>query len=226
MTAGLPLPSTQPVSPLTLSQITYTNYPSAWKIHFEGHGQGIHNPPEVPVTAGRDLNALSNALKKQHQDKLQETVSKAANGVISPLTKLIPSNGPSNGASTSGHLPLPINPFQNGNGNGVANGDGNTHPNLLHQAVSSAAAIPQHALGTVHDVAHNTVGHLPGGQQVTDFTHGLVHPFAGAVSPGQTQAPPQGQTQTQPHQGNWFFLPHGMENAAKQVPGHLFGQTA
>ncbi|KAF7625730.1 prostaglandin G/H synthase 2/cyclooxygenase 2, pgh2/cox2 [Aspergillus flavus] len=203
---------------------TLTVDPTTWKIHFEGQGQGIHHPPKIPVTAGRDLNALSNALKKQHQDKLQETVSKVANGVTAPLTKLIPSNGPSNGASTPGHLPLPINPFQNGNGNsnGVANG--NTHPSLLHQAVSSAAAIPQHALGTVHDVAHNTVGHLPGGQQVTDFTHGLVHPFAGAVSPGQTQTPPQGQTQ--PHQGNWFFLPHGMENAAKQVPGHPFGQTA
>ncbi|KAE8389860.1 heme peroxidase [Aspergillus alliaceus] len=190
--------------------------PTTWKVHFEGHGQGIHHPPKTPVTAGRDLNALSNALKKQHQEKLQETISKAANGLTAPLKGLIPSSGASNGASTPGQLPLPISPFQNGNG--VANGNGNSHPNILHQAVSSAAAIPQHTLSSVHDVTHHAVSHLPGGQQVTDFTHGLAHPFSGAVSPGQTA--------TQPQQGNWFFLPHGMENAAKQVPGHLFGQTA
>ncbi|KAF7590130.1 hypothetical protein BBP40_003243 [Aspergillus hancockii] len=191
-----------------------TTDPTTWKIHFEGQGQGIHHPPKIPVTAGRDLNALSNALKKQHQDKLHEAVSKVSNGIKAPLK----ANAPSNGVSSNlGQTPLPTNPFQNGNG--VANGNGNTHPNILHQAVSSTAAIPQHALGSVHDVTHNAVSHLPGGQQATDFTHGLVHPFAGAVSPGQTQ-PQQFQ------QGNWFFLPHGVENAAKQVPGHLFGQTA
>ncbi|KAB8078973.1 heme peroxidase [Aspergillus leporis] len=192
-----------------------TTDPTTWKVHFEGPGQGIHHPPKTPVTAGRDLNALSNALKKQHQDKLQETVFKGSNGIKVPLKGLVPSNAPSNGVSTPGHTPLPANLFQNGNG--VANGNGNTHPNLLHQAVSSAAAIPQHALGTVHDVTHSTIGHIPGGQQVTDFTHGLADPFTGAVSPGQAQS--------QPQQGNWFFLPHGVENAAKQVPGHLFGQT-
>ncbi|KAK8256469.1 hypothetical protein IWZ00DRAFT_541955 [Phyllosticta capitalensis] len=40
--------------------------PTTWKVHFEGYGKGVYMPPLVPVTEGRDLNAVFNALMKQY----------------------------------------------------------------------------------------------------------------------------------------------------------------
>lgn len=88
----------------------------AWKIHFEGYGRGVYQPPSIAVTDGRDLNALSNALVKQDQNAGQFTITGsgvnadasagAAGGMNGlPPSGMVPAAATSGGISAASNIP-------------------------------------------------------------------------------------------------------------------------
>lgn len=159
-------------------------------MHYEGHGKGVHKPPEVPVTAGRDMNALSNALVKQHNQGVQQAAPQMANGGIgTPLTHMMHPSAQGHGAPLASHFA----------GAPATNDVSRGHPDLSTHFASSAVGLPKQALGVAHDAVHSTLDHIPGGQQATNFAHGLAD---GVAYPGH--------------------LFSGVDNAARQVPAHLF----
>jgi len=205
----------------------------AWKIHYDGQGKGIHHAPKIPITAGRDLNALSNALKKQQEDfvkgaskllpngnKASEIPPKATNGV--PQT---------NGGQAGANVPSPVGAptadanQQNDqqlpqNGQQVSSVEqGQQNNGLLHKVVSDVVAVPKNAIGTAHDVTHGVVGHLPGGKQAENITHGIAEnliPGGHDLFPGSHQ---NGEQQQKQH----GLLPNPLD-AAKQLPLNPFNR--
>lgn len=137
---------------------------------------------------------MSNALMKQQEDFVKNTASKLKpNGGPYTNGTAVPSKPMTNGDAAGANVPLPDGvPQTDGvdqqdgvpNGQGV-NGeaqpqstlDAQENPNLFQKAVSDVHAVNKQALGTAHDVAHGVVGHIPGGDQASQFTHGLAQNF-------------------------------------------------
>ena len=186
-------------------------------------GKGIFHAPKIPITAGRDLNALSNALLKQQEDFVKNAASKLipngggasqyGNGAADP------SKPATNGEAAGANVPVPDGaPYADGvnkqsgvpNSQGVSMGqtqpqatsDGYQHPDLLQKAAYDVHAINKQALGTAHDAAHGFVGNLPGGNQASQFTHGLAQNFIpGSIAAGTGGGDQSGQQQ----QSRGFF---------------------
>ncbi|KAL2006622.1 hypothetical protein VTN00DRAFT_9290 [Thermoascus crustaceus] len=163
--------------------------PTTWKLHFEGYGKGVFQPPAIPVTAGQDLNALSNALIKQAQEGVKGAVSHANGTYANGAQSNGHPNGPANGSAT----PAPAADDQNeekakakvppqnqepGNAdaqkqkaggqaqNGGQNGHHNGHFNPIKQVittagnvVNTAAHVPGAALNVADGVTHGVVDH-------------------------------------------------------------------
>jgi len=206
----------------------------AWKVHYDGQGKGIHHAPQIPITAGRDLNALSNALKKQQEDFVKGASKLLPNGNKASETPQNATNGISqaNGGQAGASVPVPdgaptADPDQqNGqqlpqNDQQVPNGQqGQQNNGLLHKVVSDVAAVPKNAIGTAHDVTHDVVGNLPGGKQAQNITHGIADnliPGGHGLLGGSHQ---DGEQQQQQHGG---LLPNPLD-AAKQLPLNPFGR--
>ena len=219
--------------PSSLENDTYIT-PAAWKVHHNGVGQGVYHAPKIPLNAGRDLNALSNDLADQNKDPINAgpKFSHKENGVAKPVNGATNPPDATNGAQPVANVPVPANggPTQNGqqapvqnqtpvqnyqpvpvqdqapvqNGQQTPVQNSQQDPNLLHKI----AQVPGQAIGTAHDVTHNVVGQLPGGQQAQHLTHGLANTFIPGHHGNDANA------QQQQHGG----LPNPL-NLGKQLPG-------
>lgn len=212
----------------------------AWKVHYDGQGKGIHHAPLIPITAGRDLNALSNALIKQQQDFVKNAASKIipngdhapsapeattappqANREQAEANVPVPDGAPTvdtnqpNGGQQNGQQIVPPSDQQAQNGQQGAqtapNGQHNQQNNgFLRQVVSDVAAVPKNAIGTAHDVTHGVVNNLPGGQQASNITHGI----ADKVIPGGHGLFPGSHGGEAPNGGS------GVQNGQQQQQQH------
>lgn len=150
---------------------------------------------------------MSNALMKQQEEFVKNTASKLKpNGGLNTDGTAVPSKPVTNGDAASANVPIPDGvpktdgaPQTDGvnqqdgvpNGQGV-NGeaqpkstpDAQQNPNLFQKAVSDVHAVNKQALGTAHDVAHGVAGHIPGGDQASQFTHGLAQNFIPGTTGG------------------------------------------
>ncbi|KAK2731617.1 hypothetical protein FQN57_003270 [Myotisia sp. PD_48] len=131
--------------------------PTTWKVHFEGYGAGIYQPPMIPIAEGRNLTAMSNALIRQAKEKVSE--EEVPNGKpISHANGLHLQNG--GVAAPKPRLPGDLQ---------------NIHPGILQQLIKAAAAIPREAFDTAQDLAQDAVSFLPGGNDVSKLGHGSGH---------------------------------------------------
>ncbi|KAI9671612.1 MAG: hypothetical protein M1829_004617 [Trizodia sp. TS-e1964] len=94
---------------LTDNWATLTFDPTTWTLHYDGIGKGVYQPPNPPVTTGRDLNAVAKALFKEMKKAREDREKAAASGVnaISPAPPgPIPAtaNGTPSGATTAKSL--------------------------------------------------------------------------------------------------------------------------
>ena len=209
--------------------------PLAWKVHYDGQGKGIHHAPQIPITAGRDLNAMSNALKKQQEDFVKGASKLLPNGNKAPEAPQKATNGvpQTNGEQAGANVPVPdeaptADPNQqNGQQNGqqvpsneqqVQNGQKNN--GFLHKVVSDAVDVPKNAISTAHDVTHDVVGLIPGGKQAENITHGIADNL---IPGGHGLLPGSHQNEQQEQQKQHGLLPNPLD-AAKQLPGNLFNR--
>ena len=141
-------------------------------------GKGIFHAPKIPITDGRDLNAVSNALVKQQEDFLKNAASKLIpnGGKATQQTNgsADPSKPSGNDEVASSNVPVPDDAP---NTNGANQQNANQDPNLFQKAVSDVEGINNKALDGVHNVAHGIVGNLPGGNEASKLTHGVAQNF-------------------------------------------------
>lgn len=170
-------------------------YLLAWKVHYHSIGKGVFRAPKIPITAGRDLNAMSDALVKQEEDFVHNKASKLnpngdksrqqVDGVVDPA-KLAANR---EAAGTNVSIPDGA-PYMDGvsQQSGVPNDQGppdNSHnPSFLHKTISGASSVNKKVAGSAHDVAHGFVGNLPGGDSVSQAAHGFVNNFNSELSGG------------------------------------------
>lgn len=181
----------------------------AWKVHYDGQGKGVHHAPLIPITAGRDLNAMSNALKKQQEDFVKGASKLLPNGNKAPEAPQEVTNGvpQTNGEHAGANVPVPDkapavdlnqqngqqndqqvpsneeqaqNSQKNGQQDDQQAQNSQQNNGFLHKVVSDAITVPKNVVGTAHDVTHDVVGHIPGGKQAENITHGI----AGSLLPG------------------------------------------
>lgn len=141
-------------------------------------GKGIFHASKIPITDGRDLNAMSNALVKQQEDFVKNAASKlipnSGNATQHTNGAANPSKPSSNGETAGANVPVPDGaPYTDGTNQQNAN---QSH-NILQRAVSDVEGVNKQALNSAHNVAHGIVGSIPGGQQASQFTHGLAQNF-------------------------------------------------
>ena len=178
------------------------------------------------------MNALSNDLADQNKDPINAgpKFSHKENCVAQPVNGATNLADATNGAKPVANVPVPAGggypqngqpvpvqhqapvqnsqqaPAQNGQQAPVQNGQ--QDPSLLHKI----AQVPGQAIGTAHDVTHDVVGQLPGGQQAQHLTHGLANTFI----PGNHGNDNDANTQQQQQSG----FPNPL-NLGKQLPGGL-----
>jgi hypothetical protein len=134
------------------------SYLVAWKVHFEGRGKGVYKHPKTPVTAGRDLNALSNSLIQQQKDFLQ-AAAKITNG-----------QGNVHSLKDDVHL---IADETNGELDGATDLEGDSD-SVVHQIIPAFEDEHHETTNTVHEVSFSSFSHSYERDHDRDVSYGLT----------------------------------------------------